>query len=175
MVILGPDRFNFDSSNPAVQDVQVTIDTLVPPEVRALWRAVLGYREKGDEDLLDPHSRGPSFWFQEMDAPRPQRNRIYVDIYVPHDEAEARVAAAIAAGGHLVTDRHARGGSWPTPRATRPAWPAGWVATERPCAPAAVWRKARSGGHTQSTELGMDCFTDAGRTRGVELIARFVR
>jgi len=91
----------------AVQDVQVTIDALVAPEVRAFWRAVLGYREKGDEDLLDPRSRGPSFWFQEMDAPRPQRNRIHVDVFVPHDQAEARVAAAIAAGGHLVTDQHA--------------------------------------------------------------------
>ena len=91
----------------AVQTVQVTIDALVGAEVRPFWRAVLGYREVGDEDLLDPHSRGPSFWFQQMDAPRPQRNRIHVDVSVPHDQAEARVAAAIAAGGHLVTDRHA--------------------------------------------------------------------
>ena len=91
----------------AVQDVQVTIDALVTPDVRAFWRAVLGYREVGDEDLLAPHSRGPSFWFQQMDAPRLQRNRIHVDIFVPHDQADARIAAAIAAGGHLVTDRYA--------------------------------------------------------------------
>lgn len=91
----------------AVQHVQVTVDALVTPEVRAFWRAVLGYREVGEEDLLDPHARGPSFWFQEMDAPRPQRNRLHVDVYVPHDQGEARVAAAIAAGGHLVTDQHA--------------------------------------------------------------------
>jgi len=91
----------------AVQHVQVAIDALVTPEVRPFWRAVLGYREVGDADLLDPHSRGPSLWFQEMDAPRPQRNRIHVDVSVPHDQAEARVAAAIAAGGHLVSDEHA--------------------------------------------------------------------
>jgi 4a-hydroxytetrahydrobiopterin dehydratase len=42
-----------------------------------------------------------------MDAPRPQRNRIHIDVWVPHDQAEARVAAAIAAGGRLVTDKHA--------------------------------------------------------------------
>ena len=90
-----------------VQSIQVAIDALVIPDVLPFWRAVLGYREKGDEDLLDPRSRGPSFWFQEMDAPRPQRNRIHVDISVPHDQAEARVAAAIAAGGHLVTDQYA--------------------------------------------------------------------
>jgi 4a-hydroxytetrahydrobiopterin dehydratase len=73
------------------------------------WRAVLGYRDRGDspEDLIDPHGRGPSFWFQQMDAPRPQRNRIHIDVWVPHDQAEARIAAALAAGGHLVTDEHA--------------------------------------------------------------------
>jgi len=93
----------------AVQTVQVTIDALAGPQVMPFWRAVLGYRDRGDspEDLIDAHGRGPSFWFQQMDAPRPQRNRIHIDVWVPHDQAEARVAAAIAAGGHLVTDEHA--------------------------------------------------------------------
>ena len=91
----------------AVQVVQVTIDALVGPEVMPFWRAVLGYREVGDEDLVDPHGRGPSLWFQDMDAPRPQRNRLHVDVFVPHDQAEARVAAALAAGGRLVSDEHA--------------------------------------------------------------------
>jgi 4a-hydroxytetrahydrobiopterin dehydratase len=88
----------------AVQDVQVSIDALDIAAVRAFWRAVLGYREVGDEDLLDPRAHGPSFWFQEMDAPRPQRNRVHVDVFVPHDQAEARVAAGLAAGGRLIAD-----------------------------------------------------------------------
>jgi 4a-hydroxytetrahydrobiopterin dehydratase len=93
----------------AVQTVEVTIDALVGPEVMPFWRAVLGYRDRGDspEDLIDPHGRGPSFWFQQMDVPRLQRNRIHIDVWVPHDQAEVRVAAAIAAGGRLVTDEHA--------------------------------------------------------------------
>jgi 4a-hydroxytetrahydrobiopterin dehydratase len=91
----------------AVQIVQVAIDALVHPDVMPFWRDVLGYRQVGDEDLLDPHSSGPPIWFQEMDAPRPQRNRIHIDVFVPHDQAEARVAAAIAAGGHLVSDENA--------------------------------------------------------------------
>jgi 4a-hydroxytetrahydrobiopterin dehydratase len=93
-----------------VQTVQVTIDALVGPEVMPFWRAVLGYQDRSDspdEDLIDPRGRGPSLWFQEMDAPRPQRNRIHFDVWVPHDQAEARVAAAIAAGGRLVTDQYA--------------------------------------------------------------------
>ncbi len=93
----------------AVQTVQVTIDALVGAEVMPFWRGVLGYRDRDleGEDLIDPHGRGPSLWFQEMDAPRPQRNRVHIDVWVPHDQAEARIAAAIAAGGHLVSDEHA--------------------------------------------------------------------
>jgi len=92
-----------------LQIVQVAIDALVIPDVLPFWRAVLGYREVDDEDLMDPHFQGPPFWFQQMDAPRPQRNRIHIDVYVPHDQAEARVAAAIAAGGHVVSDENAPG------------------------------------------------------------------
>ena len=90
-----------------LQVVQVAIDALVIPEVMPFWRAVLGYREVGEEDLEDGHNQGPPFWFQQMDAPRPQRNRIHIDLFVPHDQAEARVAAAIAAGGHIVSDENA--------------------------------------------------------------------
>jgi 4a-hydroxytetrahydrobiopterin dehydratase len=98
---------NLTADPGAVQTVQVAIDALVSPEVMPFWRAVLNYREIGAEDLVDPRGRGPSFWFQTMEVPRRQRNRIHIDISVPHDQAEARVAAALGAGGHLVTDRYA--------------------------------------------------------------------
>ncbi len=91
----------------AVQDVGVTIDALVAPTVMPFWQALLGYRQEGAEDLVDPRRRAPGIWFQQMDAPRPRRNRIHLDVAVPHDQAEARVAAAIAAGGRLVTGRFA--------------------------------------------------------------------
>jgi 4a-hydroxytetrahydrobiopterin dehydratase len=93
----------------AVQTVQVSIDALVGAEVSPFWRAVLGYadRDPGGEDLIDRHGRGPPLWFQQVDAPRPHRNRIHIDVWVPYDQAEGRVAAAIAAGGHLVSDEHA--------------------------------------------------------------------
>lgn len=91
----------------AVQVVEVTIDALVPADVLPFWRAVLGYRGTGTQSLIDPRGRGPTVGFQQMDAPRPQRNRVHLDISVPHDQAEARIAAALAAGGRLVTDAHA--------------------------------------------------------------------
>lgn len=91
----------------AVQSVQLTIDAVDVTVVRPFWRAVLDYHEVGDEDLVDPRGRGPSIWFQEMDTPRPQRNRVHVDVFVPNDAADARVAAALAAGGVLMDDSHA--------------------------------------------------------------------
>jgi 4a-hydroxytetrahydrobiopterin dehydratase len=98
------------TADPAgVQQVQVAIDALDIARVRPFWHAVLGYPEVGDDDLLDAHRLGPPFWFQQMDAERPQRNRIHIDIYVPHDQVQARIAAALAAGGRIVSDAHAPG------------------------------------------------------------------
>jgi 4a-hydroxytetrahydrobiopterin dehydratase len=94
--------------------VEVGIDALDIDAVRPFWKAVLGYDDAptapGEQVLavVDPLSIGPPVWFQQMDAPRPQRNRIHVDVTVAHDVAEERVAAAIAAGGRLVSDKQAR-------------------------------------------------------------------
>ncbi len=93
-----------------VQTVQVTVDALVSAEVMPFWRAVLGYEYCGGspaEDLIDPRGRGPGFWFQQMGAPRSQRSRIHIDVWVPYEEAEARIAAALAVGGRVVSDEHA--------------------------------------------------------------------
>jgi 4a-hydroxytetrahydrobiopterin dehydratase len=77
--------------------------------VRPFWRAVLGYAEVGDEDLFDAYREGPTFWFQQMESPRSGRNRFHIDIYVPHDQVQARIDAALAAGGRIVSDAHAPG------------------------------------------------------------------
>ena len=93
-----------------VQNVVVIIDALDISKVRPFWRAVLGYgdREGGPVDeLSDPHRRKPVVCFQQMDAPRPQRNRIHLDVWLPHDQAEDRVAAAVRAGGRVVSQQMA--------------------------------------------------------------------
>lgn len=93
----------------ALQTVQVTIDALAGPDVVAFWRALLGYQDRANsgEDLIDPRRRGAPFYFQQMEEPRPQRNRVHIDVWVPYDQAEARIAAALAAGGRLVNDADA--------------------------------------------------------------------
>ncbi|MFF2774172.1 VOC family protein [Streptomyces sp. NPDC058052] len=93
----------------AVGTVQVTLDALAVPAVLPFWRALLGYENRAgsDEDLIDPLRRGAPFYFQHMDEARGARNRIHVDVWVPYDEAEARIAAALAAGGRIVHDADA--------------------------------------------------------------------
>jgi 4a-hydroxytetrahydrobiopterin dehydratase len=93
----------------AVQEVQVSVDAIDAAKLMPFWRAVLGYRQSGDDDLLDPHGRGPSFSLQRMATARPERNRTHIDVSVPHDQAEARVGAAVAAGGRIASDEHAPG------------------------------------------------------------------
>ncbi len=92
---------------------EIAIDALDIEAIRPFWKAVLGYVDDKSNDtdpnaIVDPLRVGPSFWFQQMDESRPQRNRIHIDVIVPHDEADARVAATLAAGGTLLTDTYAR-------------------------------------------------------------------
>jgi 4a-hydroxytetrahydrobiopterin dehydratase len=96
----------------AVQVLEIGIDALDAGAIRPFWRAVLGYVDQPGRSgpwsgLIDPLGQGPAVWFQRMDAPRPQRNRIHFDVSVPHDEAESRIAAALAAGGTLRYDEEA--------------------------------------------------------------------
>lgn len=93
----------------APQGLEIAIDTMDADRIRPFWAAVLGYRDDNGE-LVDPLRIGPSMWFQEMTEPRNERQRFHIDVAVPHDAAQARVDAAIAAGGTLVSDEFAR--SW---------------------------------------------------------------
>ncbi len=92
-----------------VQELEIALDTLDLDRIRPFWQAVLDYDYiERFEALVDPRRQGPTVWFQQMDEPRTQRNRIHFDITVPPAEAGARIAAALAAGGTLVSDRRAR-------------------------------------------------------------------
>jgi 4a-hydroxytetrahydrobiopterin dehydratase len=107
-----------------LQCLEIAIDAMDIAKVRPFWQAVTGYiGEEGPSELtaglIDPMGRGPAIWFQQMDEPRPLggqegtdpgnviRNRIHLDVDVPHDEGEARVKAAIAAGGTLLSEARA--------------------------------------------------------------------
>jgi 4a-hydroxytetrahydrobiopterin dehydratase len=100
------DELGLTGDAPRSEILEIAVDALDIPAVTPFWAAVMGY-DTSEGELTDPAGIGPTIWFQQMDEPRPQRNRIHFDIVVGHDQAEARVAAAIAAGGHLVSDERA--------------------------------------------------------------------
>ncbi|GAA2486484.1 VOC family protein [Terrabacter carboxydivorans] len=87
--------------------VEIAIDAMNIDAVRPFWDAVLGWDVVARDDLQDPLRLGPAVWFQQMDEPRPQRNRIHLDVTVAHDEAPGRIERALAAGGWLVSDDRA--------------------------------------------------------------------
>ncbi|MDQ2673464.1 MAG: 4a-hydroxytetrahydrobiopterin dehydratase [Chloroflexota bacterium] len=74
-------------------------------DTRPFWAAALGY-DVGTEDAIDRNRRGPHVSFQGLKPPRPGRGRTHIDVSVPQDQAEARVAAALAAGGRIADDRN---------------------------------------------------------------------
>ena len=86
---------------------EFALDALDVDKIRTFWCAVLDYDLAGDTDIADPDGLYPAVYVQQMDEIRTGRNRIHIDVGVPHDQAEARVAAALAAGGTLVNDSFA--------------------------------------------------------------------
>jgi len=95
----------------AVQSLLVIPGATSRAEVMPFWRAVLGYEPRRDspaEDLVDVRNRGVPFWFEQMKEPRPDGGgAIHIAVWVPYEQAEARIAAALAAGGRMVRDEFA--------------------------------------------------------------------
>lgn len=94
-----------------IQSVLVVPGAASVPELLPFWQAAFGYiprPDSPDEDLVDPRWRGPAFWFEEMRETRPGGfGAIHLAVWVPIEEAQARVDAALAAGGRIVRDEFA--------------------------------------------------------------------
>ena len=100
----------------AVQEVQLAIAAKPETIDVGFWRAVLGYARLADDNAIDPLGHGSTVWMQELNADKPLRHAMHVDVSVAREHAEARVAAALAAGGRIVDDADA---------------PAGWILADR--------------------------------------------
>ena len=98
-------------------------------------------RRYADDNAVDPLGHGSTVWMQELDPAKPLRHAMHVDVSVAREQAETRVAAALAAGGRIVEDSHAlRPGSSPTAPATAYASPRGPTVPPIP-----TWRQTPSG------------------------------
>jgi 4a-hydroxytetrahydrobiopterin dehydratase len=89
--------------------VEIGLDTWDFRQIKPFWRAVLGLADSPafEQELLDPSGHLPTLWFQETTAHEEPRQRFHLDIRVPSEVADARIAAALEAGGVLVSDEQA--------------------------------------------------------------------
>ena len=99
-----------------VQEVQLAIAAKPDVVEVGFWRAVLGYAELDDDNAIDPLGHGSTVWMQELDPAKPLRHAMHVDVSVAREHVEARLAAALAAGGRIVDAADA---------------PAGWILADR--------------------------------------------
>lgn len=85
------------------QRVEFALDTWDRAEIAPFWAAVLAMKPASDgQEIVDAEGDNPTIWFQ--DADRSTDQRWHPDIRVPLEEADARIAAAVAAGGTIVSE-----------------------------------------------------------------------
>lgn len=89
------------------QSVGVYVAQHSEADARPFFLAALGYDAFGDTDAVDPLRSGPQLAFNPIRGDVPARGRTHFDVSVPADQAQARVDAALAAGGRLADDSHA--------------------------------------------------------------------
>jgi 4a-hydroxytetrahydrobiopterin dehydratase len=93
----------------SVAELELALDSADPAAIGPFWAALLtGSPDALDgDDVVDPNGRVPLLWFQDTEPHETPRQRFHVDLWVPHDVADERIAAAVAAGGRVVDDANA--------------------------------------------------------------------
>lgn len=87
--------------------VEHGIDTWDVEEILPFWLAAYGVAKHDYPEVVDKQGLVPTIWFQETDAHQTPRQRWHPDIWVATDQAQARIDAAVAAGGTVVDDDRA--------------------------------------------------------------------
>lgn len=97
----------------AITTIELALDTAHAAGIAPVWSALLtgstdahGRGTIGD-DVRDATGRVPILWFQDTDEHETPRQRFHIDVWVPPEVAEQRIAAAVAAGGIIVDDSEA--------------------------------------------------------------------
>jgi 4a-hydroxytetrahydrobiopterin dehydratase len=88
----------------AVQEVQVAVAAKPADLDVGFWRAVLGYDAKAPDNGIDPLGHSSTVWMQDLPEDKPLRHAMHIDVSVAREHAEARLEAALAAGGRIVDD-----------------------------------------------------------------------
>ena len=93
----------------AVQEVQLAVAAKPDAIDLGFWRAVLGYAPLHEDNCIDPLGQGSTVWMQDLNPAKALRHAMHIDVSVARDQAEARMQAAVAAGGTVVDDSAAPG------------------------------------------------------------------
>ncbi len=99
-------KMDVEAEPAAVTVVEIGLDTWDEDKLRPFWAAVLGADESNGE-LVDGSAAVPTLWFQDTDQHEEPRQRFHLDVWVPADQAESRIKAAVDAGGTVVSDEEA--------------------------------------------------------------------
>ena len=97
----------------SITTIELALDTAHASTIAPVWAALLtgGTEAQGrgtiGDDVRDATGRVPILWFQDTDEHETPRQRFHVDVWVPPEVAEQRIAAAVAAGGVVVDDSQA--------------------------------------------------------------------
>lgn len=93
----------------ALAEIELALDTADLAAVGPFWAALLTGSTDAlqGSDVVDPKGRVPLLWFQDTEPHRTPRQRFHIDLWLPHDIAEERIAAAVAAGGSVVDNDNA--------------------------------------------------------------------
>jgi 4a-hydroxytetrahydrobiopterin dehydratase len=92
-----------------VARLDLALDTPDRSRVLPFWSAVLalkGGERVPEDEIRDPAGSHPAVWFQDSGSEEP-RQRWHFDVWVDPDRVQARLDAALAAGGSLVSDAEA--------------------------------------------------------------------
>lgn len=96
----------FAARSDEVTMMELALDTPDRERLKPFYRALMGMVDdpRDSENIIEKSGQLPALWFQQPDSTEEPRQRFHLDIFVPADQAEARVAAVVAAGGRLVSD-----------------------------------------------------------------------
>ena len=91
----------------AAQEVQVAIAAKPDAIDLPFWRAVLGYAPLHEDNCIDPLGQGSTVWMQGIDPSKSLQHAMHIDVSLAREHIQARLDAAVAAGGRIVDDSEA--------------------------------------------------------------------
>jgi 4a-hydroxytetrahydrobiopterin dehydratase len=90
-----------------VQEVQFAIAAKPDAIDLTFWKAVLGYDPMLEDNAIDPLGVSSTVWMQDIEEGKTLRHAMHIDLSLSKEGAQARVDAAVKAGGVVVDDSHA--------------------------------------------------------------------